>query len=74
MLPPNVDTVRPGTRVLLSVEIEGRVTATQVRAGADGRLYLACVEVCWWDGWARSVQWLEPWEITPLPPDERLGF
>lgn len=73
-LPTGCDTVRPGSRVLIAAAIEAYVASNQIRAHADGTLYVASLLVQWWDGRARHEEWVEPWEVSPIEPAKPMGF
>ena len=58
----NPDTVRP-VRVRIGGDIDAVVTANTIRQGPGGVLYVAELQVVWWDGAERRQQWIEPWEV-----------
>lgn len=75
---PSTDTVRPGTPVLIGENTRATVSANTIRQDASGKLYVASLEVTWWEGGDRYRLDLEPWEVKPIrddsPDRKTIGF
>ena len=73
MKPANTDTLRPGSKVLVE-GVPATVTANTIRQDISGRLFVAALEVAYWDGRVRHCETIEPWEATPFSDIEPIGF
>lgn len=61
--------------MLVGGDIPAHIVGNLIRQQADGTLYVAELEVVWYDGRARQTDWVQPWEVTPLEDDSSpLGF
>lgn len=73
MEPTIVSCLRPGRRVLLQGNLEGRVIQALIRENASIQY-----QVAWWDGRTRHCEWLEAFEVEPdaksIEMPQRVGF